>query len=304
MDKVYTIAALLLLLYVAGKAQTQGDLIINEVLFNPAKDGYDYVECYNRSNSMLHLNLMAIGNRNGAGDIASVKPISKDSTSLRPGAYLVITANEKWLRMNYQLDENTMVIQLASLPSYPDDEGNVVLLRKADSVIIDELYYNANWHFRMINNVAGVALERLSFDAPTNDKNNWTSAASSENYGTPGRLNSQYAASLLGDQMISLHPKLISPNNDGIDDLALLEINVAETGWVANTMIYDAAGRQVRFLVKNAVLGMHNRFAWDGYNDMRQRAPNGIYIVATQMFDMKGNTRKFKNCVALDNRWR
>lgn len=301
MDKIF-IVAFLLCSVEAAMAQLRGDMIINEVLFNPAKDGYDYVECYNRSKLVLHLNNIAIANRNGAGDLASIKQLVKDSSTLGPGQFIVITANEKWLRLNYQVDDNANVIQLSSLPSFPDDEGTVVLIRRSDSTVIDELRYSAKWHSKIIKDVEGVALERISYDVPVNDMNNWTSAASSADYGTPGRVNSQHLESVSADQMLSLHPKVISPNNDGIDDFVLLEVNVHESGWIANTMIYDVEGRRVNYLLKNAVLGSNNRFVWDGYNEVRERVPNGIYIVVTRMFDLRGNTKKYKHCVVVDYR--
>ena len=40
-----------------------GDWIINEILFNPRPNGYDFVECYNKSRKILDASKLRIGNR-------------------------------------------------------------------------------------------------------------------------------------------------------------------------------------------------------------------------------------------------
>ena len=277
-----------------------GDVIINEILFNPSKDGFDYVEGYNRSKSIIHLNELMIANRNGANEIVSIKNISKDLLLLEPGEFFIITVNEKWVKQHYPLESSAIVLQVSSLPSFPDDEGSVLFLRKSDSLIIDELNYNEKWHFKMIDEPEGVALERISYDLPTQEKNNWTSASSSSGYGTPGMVNSQYRQEEKGTSVISVLPKIFSPDNDGHDDFASINITVKEQGKIANAVIYDVTGRRVRYIMKNELLGASNRFLWDGYDDRAQKLGTGIYIIVTQVFDLEGNVSKYKNVVILN----
>ena len=277
-----------------------GDVIINELLFNPSKDGFDYVEGYNRSESKIYLNDVMIASRNGADEIVSIKNISKESMVLEPGAYFIITVNEKWVKQHYTVLASAIILQVSSLPSFPDDEGSVLFLRKSDSIIIDELNYNEKWHFKMINDPESVALERISFDLPTQEKNNWTSASSSSGYGTPGMINSQHRQEERSAVEVSVLPEVFSPDNDGHDDYASININVKERGKIANAVIYDAAGRRVRYIMKNELLGANNMFLWDGYDDRAQKLGTGIYIVVTQLFDLKGNVSKYKNCIILN----
>ena len=77
------------------------------------------------------------------------------------------------------------------MPSLPDDKGTVLLLN-IQGIIIDELQYDAKWHFPLIDNAEGVALERMNYNKSTQDKQNWHSAATNIGYGTPGYQNSQY----------------------------------------------------------------------------------------------------------------
>lgn len=277
------------------------DIVINEILFNPVKDGFDYVELYNRSDLTFNGNELLIANRNSANEISSVKPVAKDSIRLTSRGYFVITSNINWLKQHYVIRDTSKIIQVSSLPSFPDDEGCVVLLRKSDSSIIDELSYNKNWHFKMIRDPQGVALERINFDLSTQDKNNWTSASSASGFGTPGYINSQFTNNDQGDEEISVLPGIFSPNNDGQNDFATINIKTHESGKIANTIVFNTLGRRVRYLLKNETLGANNRFTWDGYDDNDELLPTGIYIIFTQIFDTKGSVSKHRNCIVLNS---
>jgi hypothetical protein len=278
-----------------------GDIVINEILFNPAKDGYDYVEGFNRSAKTIDLSQVLIANRNSTNDISSVKVISKNKLLVEPRSYFVITSNEKWLKQNYTAGLSAVFCQISSLPSFPDDEGTVILLRKEDSAIIDELNYNVNWHFALISDASGIALERINYESPTQDKNNWASASSSSGYGSPGYQNSQFRADLQAEGEVIVSPKIFSPDNDGSNDFAFVQLNMKEQGYVANITVYDISGRKVKYLVKNEVLGISNKFKWDGYGDNSQKSPLGMYIIYTEIFNLKGRTKKFKDIIILNN---
>jgi len=275
------------------------DVIINEILFNPVKDGFDYVEGYNRSSRYIFLNELMIANRNATGDLASMRILAKDSVTIQPGQYFVITANEKWVRQHYRVPASAKFVELSSLPSYPDDEGTVVILRRRDSSVIDEIHYSHKWHFELISDVTGVALERVSINGVSQNLNNWTSAASTIGHGTPGYQNSQSREDNEIHNGISVLPKVFSPDNDGKDDFVQIEIGSAWQGKVANAVIFDATGRRIRNLIKNELLGNKNVFTWDGLNDRAQKSPPGIYILFAQIFDTRGYMQKVKSCMVL-----
>jgi hypothetical protein len=263
-----------------------GDIVINEVLFNPPGDGYDYIEGYNRSNKTIDLRELYISKRNPSGEISGQKQISRDSFFLPPGSYFVITSNEKWLRQYFGIPVQTVVCQVSSLPSFPDT---------------DELSYSDKWHFSLITDPSGVSLERINYDFPTQDSNNWTSAAASSHYGTPGYQNSQYQDGSHNDNEIVV-PHLFSPDNDGINDIELIQFKMKEQGFIVNSIIYDISGRKVKYLLKNESVGSSAMYKWDGLDEKFRALPQGIYIIVTEMFNLKGKTKKFKNSVVLAKR--
>jgi hypothetical protein len=94
-------------------------------------------------------------------------------------------------------------------------------------------------------------------------------------------------------------PETISPDNDGFDDFATIQYDFPAPGYVANISIFDAAGRPVRYLQRSALCGTQGFFRWDGLGDRAQQLPVGIYVLYTEVFNLNGKSKKFKNVVVL-----
>jgi hypothetical protein len=275
-------------------------IVVNEILFNPNPNGYDYVELYNRSNQIADAAHLFIANRSG-GSISSVKALASEPFYIFPGDYIVLTENKASLAMNYLVKNPGQVLTVASLPSFPDDEGDVLLLDRQGH-IIDEVAYKDDWHFQLLHNNEGVALERIDPNAPSQDAGNWHSAASTAGYGTPTYQNSQFRQAAVANATLTITPTIFSPDNDGIDDIVTIRYNLDNPGFVANITIFDAAGRPVRALVHNATLGLNGNWNWDGLDDKGLQLPAGQYIVLTELFNLQGKTQQFKNVIVLARR--
>jgi hypothetical protein len=274
------------------------EIVINEILFNPKSGGSDYVEFYNRSNKIFDASKLYIANRNGSGAISSPKLLSVFSLYVFPGDYIVITEDAGNLALNYLVKNPDAVLMISPLPSFPDDEGDVILLN-FQGAVVDEVNYKDDWHFALINNADGISLERIDPDGASQDANNWHSAASTAGYGTPTYKNSQYKLLQSIRATIEVIPKVFSPDNDGRDDIATIQYKTTEPGYVANITIYDANGRPVRNLVKNSTLGLEGYWNWDGLDDKKLKLPTGTYILFTEIFNLKGKKETFKNVVVL-----
>ncbi len=278
------------------------DVVINEILFNPRPDAFDYVEFYNRSNKIIDVAQLSMANRSSTGVIGSVKKLAGNPFLLFPGEYIVVTEDVQSLAMNYLVKNIDQVFTLSSLPSFPDEGGTVILLN-AQGIVVDEVKYDDDWHFDLIANDEGVAVERIDPNGPSQDKGNWHSAASTAGYGTPGYQNSQYKQAGLSNATLELTPKVFSPDNDGRDDVATIQYSVSQSGYVANITIFDSGGRPVRMLVKNAILGLKGSWSWDGLGEKGQKLPIGTYIIYTEFFNLDGKKERFKNTVVLGRRF-
>jgi hypothetical protein len=274
------------------------DMVVNEILFNPRSNGYDYVEFYNRSKKIFDASKMYVANRNTSNAISSVTALAGTPWLIFPDDYIVSTENSISLQGNYLVKNPDNVLQVSSLPSFPDDNGFVLLLNLQGNVV-DEVDYDHSWNFKLIDNEDGVALERIDPDGTSQDPNNWHSAASSAGYGTPTYKNSQYKQPPGINATIEITPKVFSPDNDGRDDITTVQYKMADPGYAANVTIFDAAGRPVRNLVQNAILGSSGYWNWDGLDDKERKLPVGTYIVYTEIFNLQGKKQKFKNTVVL-----
>jgi len=276
------------------------DLIINEILFNPLPMGTEYVEIYNRSSKIIDLSKISISNRNSSNVISNIKTLTAESILLFPKEFMVLTADPVAVKSQYITTSPDAFLKMNSFPSYPNTSGDVILLNNQGN-IIDEVKYTEKWHFPLISNKKGVALERIDYDGPS-IQSNFHSASTSSGYGTPGYKNSQYKTNEDLQGEITIIPKIFSPDNDGIDDFVTINYSFPSTGYVANITIFDASGRPVRYLQKNSLSGNNGYYRWDGLNDKNQKLPQGIYIIYTEIFNTEGKKKIFKNTVVLARR--
>lgn len=274
------------------------DIVINEILFHPRPGAYDYVEIYNRSNKIIDAGKLYIANRNISGAVSSIKKLSETPLYIFPEDYFVVTQDASSLQHEYMVQVPQNILALSTLPSYPNDKGTVVITNSQGGVV-DEVSYSEKWHFGLISKNEGVALERIDPDDSSQKQNNWHSAASTTGYGTPTYKNSQYKQVNAVNAMMDVNPKTFSPDNDGHDDIATISYQVPEPGYVANITIFDANGRLVRYFVKNALLGLKGSWNWDGLNENSQKLPVGTYIIYTEIFNLQGKKKQFKNTVVL-----
>lgn len=277
------------------------DIVVNEILFNPKPNGFDYVEIYNKSNKILDANKLFIANKNTAGAIANVKPMSPVPCLIFPGNFITLTDNSTWVKSNFSVANPSWLIDVGGMPSFNDDEGNVILLN-AQGKVVDALNYKDDWHFKLIDNEEGISLERLSYSAPTQNPDNWHSASSSSKFGTPTSKNSQLLSGNTIGGTVSLSSKTFSPDNDGRDDILSIDYNINQNGFLANVTIFDASGVLVRNLKRNDVLGSSGKWTWDGLNNKNEKLPTGIYIISTEMFNAQGKKSNYKNTVVLARR--
>jgi hypothetical protein len=276
------------------------DAVVNEILFNPKPNGVDYVEFYNRSKKILNLKNAFIANRNSLGIVSSIYQFTTEDYLFFPDDYIVITESADITKRDFVANDPNAILQLNNLPSFNDTDGDVILLNEQGK-IVDEVVYNSKWHFALISNEEAVSLERINANAPS-VQNNFHSAASNVGYGTPTYKNSQNNIDAEAKGDITITPAIVSPDNDGQDDFATIQYSFPEPGYTANITIFDAAGRAVRFLERNTLAGVKGYYRWDGLGEKQQKLPVGMYIIYTEVFNLNGKTKKFKNTIVLARR--
>ncbi len=286
--------------YSGAEDAIPGDLIINEVLSNPFEDGFDFVEIYNRSQKIISLSSWLIATETD-GAISNSEIITDFGYNLLPGQYLVLTEDGTELQTYYPFTENSRILQVADLPSYNNTEG-IVVLQLPNTEVSDRFEYKESMHFPLIEDLDGVSLERIDPKRPASDDTNWSSAAASQGYATPGYQNSQALAAVFGDDDITISPEIFSPDNDGFNDVVTITYQNLDPSLIANIFIYDAAGRPVKHLTKSELLGVNGAISWNGTNEDNLLASIGVYIVYFEVFSQDGKTSRFKKTVVLAQR--
>jgi len=281
-------------LFIAKKI-VKGDILISELLFNPRLGGADFVEIYNHTDHVLDLKDLQLANADGSGNPAGIKNISTKNLLIPSKTYWVITTNEANIKQNYETRFPLQFVQLASLPAYNNDKGSVILLNNGQ--VIDQLNYNSKIHHPLIQNDDGISIERVSFDVDTNDPNNFKSAASTVGFATPTYKNSQESNG--GESFVNLQSKTFSPDGDGFEDVLMLDYQLAENASLATISVFSDKGRLVRKLLKNQTISTKGSLTWDGLGDRGETCGIGIYVVLFDVFDLNGNTKRFKNTCVL-----
>lgn len=271
-----------------------GDLVINEILFNPFTGGSDFVELYNRSGRVVALNGWFLANESD-GLPANFRSISELPYVLFPGDYVVLTRSRFELEPFYPRVER--VLEMESLPTYNNGEG-VVVLADADLEIIDRVAYTEDMHYPLLREVKGVSLERLNFDRESADESNWHSASEPVGFATPGYENSQLSFALPGGYL-SITPEVFSPDNDGFEDQCLISYELPREGFAGSITVYDDLGRLVRRVEHNTLFGTSGTVSWDGFSEDRLKAGVGLYIVFFEAFHPDGEVIREKGVATL-----
>lgn len=271
-----------------------GGIVINEILFNPVSPGVDYTEIYNQGQNIIDLQHLLIANRSAAGVAGPGRQISTQPRLIFPEDYCVITEDPVEVQKQFIAKEPVLFSQVPSMPSFPDDKGTVLILNSRGK-LFDELAYDEKWHFALISEREGIALERIDPAKPTADKNNWHSASGSAGYGTPTFRNSQGTPIANADDGINVLPKVFSPDNDGRDDYAIINYRFPDPGYVCNINVYDALGNLVRNVARSLLCGREGYLRWDGLNNADRKVPTGTYVMVCEVFALNGVTRKSKH---------
>jgi len=257
------------------------DVVINEILFNPRSGGVDYVEFYNRSNKIFNFS-----------------SFTSAPFQFLPGEYVVITENPDIVLSNFTV-ENPQNLFLGDLPSLPNAGGEIVLV--SGGITIDSFAYSEDQHYELLSDLNGVALERISPDAATNEDGNWNSAASNVGFGTPTAKNSQFTTTepIENGEFFQIPTPRVSPDSDGFEDLLLINYKFDELGYIGNIKIFDNQGRLVKTLINNELLGASGILSWDGSTNDKAKARIGIYVFWAEIFRPDGTVIMQKEAIVV-----
>jgi hypothetical protein len=281
-----------------GVPPLKGDLILNEIMFNPNDGCVDFVELYNKSDKIVSIKNCSCCRRNSTTQqIEYNSKITTENVVVMPNDYLVLANTENSFYQCYPTAQvsKTMYYQLPSM----NDDGGTVLILDAAAVIIDELKYFEKQHSQLLNTNEGVSLERISADVSTSNYKNWSSASFASGYSTPTLKNSQSIEGITDESNIGITPSVFSPDNDGFDDHTLIEINSNNANSWSSIFILDISGNKIKQLINADLIGTSDKIIWDGTDDRNRVISSGIYILYAEIISDQGQVQKIRKPIVI-----
>ena len=273
----------------SGYEASENEIAINEILFNPPAGGNEYVEIYNKSDKAFDLRFLSITSRKPSdGSFNKLYELASTPLLLQPQEYLVITKSRDLVCSFFDCHPSSSFVELSVMPSLANASGCAVLLNNQTNEIIDEFAYNEKMHDAGISNKKGIALERVDFNKPAGNSENWRSASATSGYGTPGYQNSQYDPKTGIEEGISITFPDINV------DSYVIHYRLNSSGYRCRAYVYDMMGRMVNVIANNELLGIEGDLFWNGKRSSGQTLASGIYLIYMEVYDMKGFVKTFK----------
>lgn len=270
-----------------------GDIIINELLPEPFVDGSEYIELYNRSEQELSLKDVCISTRKSDGSLNTRYPLEAYPQTLQAGDYLLLTKSIEGVENFYSLPASLNWLE-CKLPVLSNTGSTVVLYREEGEIIIDEVSYSPKWHAPTVKNKKGVALERKDPDKDSQNADNWTSAASSAGFGTPGLENSQYLNGGTESDSEEIDDPIYQPTGT-----FQIPYRLNQSGYMARGWIFDLSGRKVALIADNTSLGTQGYLEWNGKGRDGSPVNTGIYIIYLELWHPGGNVIRKKQVLLI-----
>jgi hypothetical protein len=265
-----------------------GQLIINEIMYDPGPDQPEWIEIFNKSEKTIDLEKWRISDSVTENKIL----VTEQPCPILPRSYAVFAEDSSLLEIFPEIPDESLVV-IKSFPGINNDSETIVLYDPSDHVS-DQVAFSCNW-----GGGNGVSLERINPGIDSNDSINWSSCAAFAG-GTPGTENSIFTSILPPETLIEISPSPFSPDGDGLEDVTIISYYLPMQIAYVNLQIFDIRGRLIRTLLGASQSGSSRSVIWDGKDDQGRVARMGIYIVFLEGLDnCRGTTLAEKTTVVL-----
>lgn len=268
------------------------DIYINEVLFNPDPFGSDYIEIVNKSNQYFDLNQLTFASLDSDGNLTDFNKLSPTSELIAPNEIICFSSDPSWVEQQYYQSGK---ILFTKLPACNNDADHILLLNQLGDTI-DQLFYDENWHYSELNTTENISLSKIN-STGSNNEDNWFSSASANNYGTPGLPNDYQ----FEPTTPVLSEDVITPNNDGINDMLVLNLKFEEPGWTGTIEVFNSEGIIIHTLVKNQIYGSLP-IVWNMTKTNGDLIGKGIYALLFQGVHIESGKNRMEKITFYVNR--
>lgn len=268
---------------------SQNGLLFNEIMSEPLPGRAEWVEFAVFGSTPVSTRGVFISDGNGIAD--STKRFGLPELVVLPGSFFVLAADSSVLMENIPLESRLVILDASGFTL--NNSGDSLVLYNSNGDVLERVDYRGNWG----NGEAGVSLERLSSEIPTNEEQNWKSSVDPTG-STPGRMNSRSISSAHSQTTLSVAPSPFTPNDDGKDDVAEIRYQLEQPGHAVSVKIFDIRGREInRLTVSNSASS--GVLLWDGRKSNGTTAPTARYVVLLEAENDNGSNSTARTTVIL-----
>lgn len=163
-----------------------GDLLINELLADPAPSQFDFVEIINPTQKSFSLKGLIIRN-----EFKDEERVIEQELMIEPGEVIAFTKGVTETRIFYNTPTDAQ-LEFLNLPSFNIADGNVSIIYESPlggRIYLDSFDYFNTFHDPTVVPTKSISLERVSLIDDSNNATTWTSA-SLDIGASPGYANS------------------------------------------------------------------------------------------------------------------
>ena len=273
-------------LAIPKKPEKEERIFINEILFDALPFQKPFVEIQANTKYPIDMNYLHWGDR---------KEVIFSQRVLFPFEPYAITENPAALIQQYGASTQNQRIVAGETPFLNRSQGSMSLFY--DDVETDIITYDKAWHSPWLTSTTGVSLERKGAQSNGSNQSGWLSAAGFKTGASPGRENTSFGKEQsLVNETVVLNPPTFTPYNQ----FQCCIISSVNSGSIVNIRIFDSLGNEVKYLVKNQVLGSNDEICWDGKQQYEVPLAQGHYIWWIELLNANGVRTIFRLLSTLD----
>ncbi|MCL3782321.1 lamin tail domain-containing protein [Prolixibacteraceae bacterium JC049] len=267
----------------------KGEIVFNEIMFEPADGNPEFIEIRNTSNRYFELNDLYLKKESDVEEANSGKGLVNFKDRIAPGEIIALTTDSLAL-VNSNLEGCFEQFRTSNIPTLVNS-GMTLYLGNKRGKSVDELSYSPKQHHPFLKETKGVSLERSEKDGQAY----WYSAAQDVGFSTPGCGNSQNEA-IVDNICMELEPEVITPNGDGENDHVELKYDLPQAGFLIQAEIYNSNGFVIDHWLNNQLLGTNGALIWK--TDGKRVAP-GFYVMIIELLHPEGSVYRAKKSFAV-----
>ena len=273
-------------LAIPQKPAKEESIFINEILFDALPFQKPFVEIQVNTKYPIDMNYLHWGDR---------KEVNFSQRVLFPFEPYAITENPAALIQQYGSSTENKRIIAGETPLLNRTQGSMSLFY--DELETDIITYDKAWHSPWLRSTTGISLERKGAQSKGSSQSGWLSAAGFKTGASPGRENTSFGKEQsLVNEAVFLNPPSFTPYNQ----LQCCTISPVNSGSIVNIRIFDSLGNEVKYLVKNQVLGSNDEICWDGKQQYEVPLAQGHYIWWIELLNANGVRTIFRLLSTLD----